>query len=65
MSSEEGLTKAIAWCRQTGVTKVYVEEFRDGYQADRAVLTLAKKRFQDAGFIASGCITPTQVGKLS
>jgi hypothetical protein len=65
LSSEEGLTKAIAWCRRTAVTKVYLEEFRDGYQADRAALTLAKKRFQDAGIIVSGCITPTQVGKLS
>ena len=38
LSSETGLQAAIDWCKQTGVTKVYVEAFRDGYQADRATL---------------------------
>ncbi len=65
LSSEAGLAKAIAWCRQTAVTKVYVESFRDGYQADRATLTQARNRFREAGFLVSGCITPTQVGKRS
>src|SRR5437016_3900928 len=45
LSDETGLQAAIDWCKQTGVTKVYVEEFRDGYQAERATLENAKKRF--------------------
>ncbi len=60
-----GLQKAISWCKENGLTKVYLEEFRDGYQADRATLLKAKAQFAQAGFLTSGCITPTQVGKSS
>src|ERR1700746_1319288 len=38
LSSDEGLRKAAEWCKQTGITKVYVESFRDGYLAERATL---------------------------
>lgn len=65
LSSDEGIDKAIDWCKRTAVTKVYIEVFRDGYQAERAALQQAKKRFQDEGFQVSGCVTTTQVGKKS
>ena len=65
LGSEAGLADAVAWCRATGVTKVYLESFRDGYQADRAVLESAKKRFLSEGFAVSGCVTTTKVGKKS
>jgi hypothetical protein len=65
LSSEEGLNKAIEWCKRTGVTKAYVETFRDGYQAERAALQNAKQTLSNAGLIVSGCVTPTEVGKLS
>jgi hypothetical protein len=65
LSSEDGLARAITWCRQTGVTKVYVEEFRDGYQADRATLVRARDQLREAGLTVSGCITTTRVGKRS
>jgi hypothetical protein len=65
LSGEQGINQAIDWCKKTGVTKVYVEEFRDGYQAERSVLLKAKDRFSDAGLEVSGCITPTKVGKPS
>jgi len=65
LSSAEGLSKAVAWCRATGVTKVYIEEFRDGYRAERAALLRAKQRFAAAGFEVSGCVTTTGVGKPS
>lgn len=65
LSSEEGLRQAIAWCKETGVTKVYVESFRDGYQADREALENALEKLRAAGLIVSGCITPTKVGKSS
>ena len=65
LSNETGLQAAIDWCKQTGATKVYVEEFRDNYQAERATLENAKQRFQAAGIEVSGCVTTTRVGKSS
>jgi hypothetical protein len=65
LSREEGINEAIDWCKRTAVTKVYIEEFRDGYQAERAVLQHAKERFLSAGFEVAGCVTTTQVGKKS
>ncbi len=44
---------------------MYVESFRDGYQADREALQRARKEFEAAGFRVSGCVTTTQVGKKS
>jgi len=63
LSTDEGIDAAINWCRTTGITKVYIEEFRDGYQAEKSALLHAKKRFIDAGFEVSGCVTTTRVGK--
>ena len=65
LANTNGLQRALAWCKQTGVTKVYLEAFRDGYQADRATLETAKARFRDAGFLVSGCVTTTRVGHPS
>lgn len=65
LSSEEGLQAAMDWCKATGVTKVYVEVFRDGYQAERATLEKARERFRGAGLEVSGCVTTTRVGKPS
>jgi hypothetical protein len=65
LSNETNLQAAIDWCKQTGVTKVYVEEFRDNYQAERSTLENAKKRFQAAGLEVSGCVTTTHLGKPS
>lgn len=65
LSKEDGLARAIDWCRRTAVTQVYVECYRDGYQAERAILTNAMARFRAAGIGVSGCVTPTRVGKPS
>jgi len=65
LSSGEGLDAAVNWCRQTGVTKVYIEEFRDGYQAGRDDILRVKERFLREGFDVAGCITTTKVGKPS
>jgi hypothetical protein len=62
---DEGIDRAIDWCQRTAVTKVFIESFRDGYQAERSTLQHAKERFLAAGFQVSGCVTPTQVGKKS
>jgi hypothetical protein len=63
LSNDEGIDRAIDWCRRTAVTKVYIETFRDGYQAERAALQHAKERFLGAGFEVAGCVTTTQIGK--
>ena len=65
LSTETGLEAAIAWCHQTAVTHVYVETYRDGYQAERATLEHARDRFSQAGFSVSGCVTTTRLGKAS
>ena len=65
LGTEQGIESAIAWCRKTGVTKAYVEEFRDGYQADRQTIERAAKALRAAGIQVSGCITTTHVGKPS
>jgi hypothetical protein len=65
LSTPEGLASAMDWCKKTGVTKVYIEEFRDGYQAQRATLVHARDEFRAQGFIVSGCVTTTRVGKPS
>jgi hypothetical protein len=65
LSTEAGINQAVDWCQRTGVTKVYLEEFRDGYQAERATLLNARERFRRAGFAVSGCVTTTTVGKPS
>ena len=65
LSNPEGIDKALLWCRKTGVTKVYIEEFRDGYQAEREAILRIKERFLAEGFAVAGCVTTTNVGKPS
>jgi hypothetical protein len=65
LSSDAASDEAIRWCKASGVTKVYLEEFRDGYQADRATLVRARDHFLAQGFLVSGCVTTTRVGKPS
>jgi hypothetical protein len=65
LKSESGREQAIDWCKKTGVTRVFIETFRDGYQADLETLQTAKQAFLTNGFLVSGCITPTRVGKPS
>ena len=65
LSSDAGLRDAIDWCKRTAVTKVYIEEFRGGYTADRATLIKARDAFGAAGIEASGCVTTTRLGKDS
>jgi hypothetical protein len=64
-SADAGVREAIAWCKRTAVTKVYIEEFRGGYTADRATIVKARDAFGAAGIETSGCITTTHVGKDS
>jgi hypothetical protein len=48
-----------------GISKVYVEAFRDGYQPDAQALETARDFFRQAGLRVSGCVTTTGIGKPS
>ncbi len=63
LSTPEGIEEAIQWCKASGITKVYLETFRGGYQADRETLVRARDRFREAGFIVCGGVTTTGIGK--
>jgi hypothetical protein len=63
LSYQEGLDSAIMWCRDAGVTRVFIESFRNGYTAEQDVLENARDRFREAGIEPSGCVTTTQMGK--
>ncbi len=65
LSTDEGVARAVNWCKQTGVTHVFIESYRDGYTAERNLLMRTRKRFFEAGFEVSGCVTTTGVGKTS
>ncbi|HUX56172.1 MAG TPA: hypothetical protein VMV77_04315, partial [Bacteroidales bacterium] len=63
LSTTAGLDNAVNWCKQTGITKVYIESFRGAYYAERATLVSARDRFLKEGFSVSGCVTTTRLGK--
>lgn len=63
LTSPSGLDDALNWCKLTGITKVYIESFRDGYYAEKETLLGAKNRFLKEGFNVSGCVTTTRFGK--
>lgn len=65
LSKPGGIDAAIRWCRETAVTRVYVETFRGGYTAEKDALLQAKRAFEEAGLLVSGCVTTTQIGRES
>jgi hypothetical protein len=65
LSTDKGRSEALDFCRKLGISKVYVEAFRDGYQPDAKALETARDFFRLAGLRVSGCVTTTGVGKPS
>jgi hypothetical protein len=65
LATEKGRGEALEFCRKLGISKVYVETFRDGYQAEAQTLETARDFFRQAGLRVSGCVTTTQIGKPS
>ena len=65
LSTDTNIDTAIDWCKASGITHVYLEVFRDGYRAEREYVQRARDRFRAAGFLVSGCVTTTLVGKPS
>jgi len=65
LATPQGRAEALEFCRKMGISKVYVEAFRDGYQADAEALRTARDFFRQAGLKVSGCVTTTGFGKPS
>ncbi|MFC2125118.1 hypothetical protein ACFLU5_09925 [Bacteroidota bacterium] len=65
LSTEQGIDSAITWCKDAGITRVFIEGFRGGYTVERQVLENARDRFKAAGIEASGGITTTRIAKPS
>lgn len=62
-SSDAGVRRAIGWCMDHGITRVYIESYRDAHEPSDADLIRARDAFRKAGFLVSGCITTTRIGK--
>jgi len=65
LSTEQGRQDALEFCRKLGITKLYIESFRDGYQVGESTLKAARDFFRQAGLTVSGCVTTTGIGKPS
>ena len=65
LPTEAGRQQALEFCRKMGISKVYVETFRDNYQAEETTLKAARDFFRQAGLKVSGCVTTTRLGKVS
>jgi hypothetical protein len=63
LSNSVGMDNALNWCKQNGVTKVYLEAFGRGLYADRATLLNAKRGFLEEGFEVHGGVTTLKFGK--
>src|SRR5579875_729598 len=50
ISTPQGREEALDFCRRLHLSKVYIEVFRDGYEAVPATLRAARDFFQRAGF---------------
>lgn len=65
LATDAEIDEAIEWCRAMGITKVYLETFRSRHLVKEETIARARDRFRQAGFIVSGCVTTTQIGKIS
>ena len=63
LSTPSGLDNAVNWCKQTGITRVFIESFRGAYYADKDAMVHARDRFLKEGFDVAGCVTTVGVGK--
>lgn len=52
-----GLSNAVSWCKQYGVTKVNLESYGRGLYAKRETLLNAKMRFLNEGFVVASGVT--------
>ena len=62
LSTPAGLDNAVAWCKQTGITRVFIESFRGAYYADRDAMVHSRDRFLKEGFEVAGCVQQSALG---
>jgi hypothetical protein len=65
LRSAEGLKEAVDWCKASALQKVYIESFRGNLFVDQGQLEAVRDRFLEEGFTVCGCVTTTQMLKLS
>jgi len=65
LSRDGGIDEAVAWCKESGITKVYLGAYRAKYRAEKKTLLRARNRFRDEGFAVAGVVTTTRLGKAS
>lgn len=64
-STKEGRDRAIDWFKRHGISRVYLESYRHGFEAPSHLLEEAKKAFEAAGLDVAGCITTTKMSKTA
>ncbi|KPK62069.1 MAG: hypothetical protein AMK73_06860, partial [Planctomycetes bacterium SM23_32] len=65
LSDDDAIGRAISWCKERGITRVYLESFRQEEWAPPEMLARARDLFLEAGVDARGCITPAGFAKQS
>lgn len=64
-ATPEGRERAIEWFKRHGISRVYLESYRHGYEAPSHLLQAAKTAFEAAGIECAGCITTTKMSKTA
>ena len=64
-TDDDRLEEAVAWCQSAGITRVFLETFRHGYQVEESLLEKSKAAFESGGIETAGLVTPTLIGKPS
>jgi len=57
LRTDEGCREAVRWCREHGITKVYIESFRKIFIEQEHLVKL-RDFFEAEGFEVDGCVTP-------
>lgn len=65
LSKEDGIQNALEFFRSEGISKLYVESFRDGVFIEKELLISLRDRFEAEGFTVCGCVTTTGLPKAS
>ena len=57
LSTDEGINNAVAWCKNTHVSRVFIGSWVDGrYTAEREVLEHARRRLEAEGLEVSALV---------
>lgn len=65
LANASATADAVAWARNFGLGKVYLETFRDNQTAPSALLRAAKAAFESAGLVVVGCVCTSKIGVSS